>query len=235
MSKLRKRIEQIKASREEMLSSRWGNVNSIISGFKTQVNAINEELKNTTYKPRRDELIAQRNKILSNVREFFNAEHTEQKKIYDGYKNQFKGILNIKDEDLSGIDLLSVDHSKYNTSFIKDLINVSSREQIEDIFEDACYTGEFEKARLIQMYAELKYNTKENVEENNRQDVVNRQLQQLANREATSLNRVRRLVEVECKSISGITTGVYSFISSANELVNSIYNEADPWETQGLN
>ncbi len=235
MSKLRKRIEQIKASREEMVSSRWASVNKTIAGFKTQVNAINEELKNTSYKPRRDELIAQRNKVLENAREFFDAEHTEQKKIYDGYKNQFKGILNIKEEDLSGIDLLSVDHSKYNTSFIKDFINVSSREQIEDIFEDACYTGEFEKARLIQVYAELKYNPKEDVDGNNRQDIVNRQAEQRANRDATSLDRVRRLVEAECRSISGITTGVYSFISSANELVNSIYNEADPWATQGLN
>lgn len=235
MSKLRKRIEQIKASREEMISSRWASINNTIAGFKTQVNAINEELKNTSYKPRRAELLAQRNKVLENAREFFDVEHTEQKKIYDGYKNQFKGILNIKEEDLSGIDLLSVDHSKHNTSFIKDLINVSSREQIEDIFEDACYAGEFEKARLIQVYAELKYNTKEDVDGNNRQDIVNRQAEQRANRNATSLDRVRRLVEAECRSISGITTGVYSFISSANELVNSIYNEADPWATQGLN
>lgn len=130
---------------------------------------------------------------------------------------------------------MNIDHSKHNTSFIKDLINVSSREQIEDIFEDACYTGEFEKARLIQMYAELKYNTKEDVGGNNRQDIVNRQAEQRANRDATSLDRIRRLVEIECRSIGGIIIGPYVSISSANELVNSIHNEADPWATQGLN
>lgn len=238
MGKLRKEIEKIKASREEMLSGRWESVNSTIAGFKSKVEAINDELRHTSYKPRREELLAQRKDILNQAKLFYDVEAGEQKKIYEGYKRQFSKLLSMDDETLSSVDLVNLDTSKHNASFLKDVISSYNREEIEYIFEDALFEGNPERARLIQMYSGLKFKAeheaKGKVDSANRMEIIERAALQRADEESTSVKRVKHLVEGASKGAGGISNGKWSSITSANELTNSIWDEADPWANQAL-
>lgn len=238
MSKLRKKIEELKEGRAELLAGRWENIKTSITKWKAQVAAINEELKNTSYKPRRHELFAQRKEILKQAREFFNKEYEEQRRIYHGYKVQFNKMIAINDKELSSVDLMNIDHSKHNTQWIKDVINSATREQIEDMFEDACFDGDAERARLIQMYSIAKfkaeYDDSKKKDGTNRMEVVENSEIRRANEAATSISRIQQLVDVASRCERGISTGRWTSIDSADEFVRGIWDEMDPWANQEL-
>lgn len=238
MSKLRKKLEEFKSCRSELIAGRWDNINTSIANWKAQVAAINEELKNTSYKPRRHELFAQRKEILNQAREFFNKEYEEQRSIYDGYKLQFNNMIAINEEELSSVDLMNLDHSKHNTQWIKDVINSATREQIEDMFEDACFDGDAERARLIQMYSVAKfkaeYDASEKIDSTDRTAVLENAEIRRANEAATSISRVKQLVDVASQGERGISTGKWTSINSADEFVRGIWDEVDPWANQEL-
>ena len=236
MSKFRAKIEELKAIRDEALSKRWEEINAKVSKWKEEITELNNELRQTSYNPRRAELVARRKVILEEARTFYLNEDREQTELYSSYKGLFNGLIKVDEVTLSGVDLVNLDASKYNISFLKDVIISSSREQIEEAFENACYEGDAVMARLIQMYASMKFSevASESKEGLSREQAIEKQTTEQANKQATEIVRLVKICRAASQKSRGITTGKWRGYDTINEFVNSIWNESDPWANQGL-
>ncbi len=209
MSKLTDKLNQLKQTRHEKLSALYAEINSKLNAWKSEVDLINDELKDTLHPGRKAELEGKRTDILNTVRNYY-RQALEQQKQATG--DLYEGLIKVSQKELDAVDIMSIDIANHNVNFLKDVIAYYDSNQISGLVEDLCVEGNAEKLKLVQMYATIKANGIKEVDDKEYRDI----------QRAININRVGELVN-RTKPSSILYTGQHTSIAE-NEFVNSVYN-----------